>query len=72
MLLHRSQDLLGSTATRSRRGLPAVKDAGMVEAVGVSVYAPEELEALELAHAVGTGPGCLSISWTADSSASAG
>ena len=47
MLVHRSQDLLGSHGDALRRGLAAVKDAGMVEAVGVSVYAPEELEALE-------------------------
>ena len=47
MLVHRTQDLLGSHGDALRRGLAAVKDAGMVEAVGVSVYAPEELEALE-------------------------
>jgi hypothetical protein len=47
LLLHRSQELRESHGEALRRGLVAMKDAGLVDKIGVSIYAPEELDAVE-------------------------
>jgi aryl-alcohol dehydrogenase-like predicted oxidoreductase len=46
LLLHRPSDLRGSAGEDYRRALSELKNRGLVEAVGISIYAPEELETL--------------------------
>jgi aryl-alcohol dehydrogenase-like predicted oxidoreductase/RimJ/RimL family protein N-acetyltransferase len=46
LLLHRPQQLLGPEGATLFRALAALKDQGKVEKIGVSIYAPEELESL--------------------------
>jgi hypothetical protein len=46
ILLHRSGQLLGSRGEELYRGLLALRDLGYVQKIGVSIYAPEELQAL--------------------------
>jgi aryl-alcohol dehydrogenase-like predicted oxidoreductase len=46
LLLHRSQDLLGSSGAALSVALAATKSAGLVAKLGVSIYAPEELDDL--------------------------
>ena len=46
LLLHRPQQLLGSRGDALFQALLAVKDQGMVEKIGVSIYDPGELDAL--------------------------
>lgn len=46
LLLHRSQQLLGSQGATLYRALIALKDHGMVEKIGISIYSPDELDAL--------------------------
>jgi aryl-alcohol dehydrogenase-like predicted oxidoreductase len=46
LLLHRPQDLLGSSGAALSAGLAAAKSAGLVAKLGVSIYAPEELDGL--------------------------
>lgn len=44
LLLHRSQDLLEPRGAELYEALRAVKAAGWVQKIGVSIYSPEELE----------------------------
>jgi len=46
LLLHRSEQLLGSQGKVLYRALIALKDEGKVEKIGVSIYDPDELDAL--------------------------
>jgi aryl-alcohol dehydrogenase-like predicted oxidoreductase len=46
LLLHRPEQLLGPNGTELYRVLQTLKDNGQVQKVGVSIYSPEELEAL--------------------------
>ena len=46
LLLHRPQQLLGQQGATLFRALAELKDQGKVEKIGVSIYAPEELESL--------------------------
>ncbi len=46
LLLHRSQQLLGPQGEALYRALVALKDQGKVEKIGVSIYGPDELDAL--------------------------
>lgn len=46
LLLHRSEQLLESDGIALFQALQGVKDTGQVQKVGVSIYAPSELEAL--------------------------
>lgn len=46
LLLHRAQQLLGPQGDALYRALIALKDQGMVEKIGVSIYGPDELDAL--------------------------
>jgi aryl-alcohol dehydrogenase-like predicted oxidoreductase len=46
LLLHRSRDLCESRGKVLYRALEAVRDQGLVEKIGVSIYDPEELDAL--------------------------
>lgn len=46
LLLHRPQQLLGTQGAALYGALCALKDQGKVEKIGVSIYAPEELDAL--------------------------
>ena len=48
LLLHRPAELLGAKGGALCAALVALKDRGLVEKIGVSVYGPEELEALNL------------------------
>lgn len=44
LLLHRSQQLVGSTGIPIIQALESLKASGCVEKIGVSIYAPDELE----------------------------
>jgi aryl-alcohol dehydrogenase-like predicted oxidoreductase len=44
LLLHRSEDLSGSKGGQLIQALADLKDAGVVQKVGVSIYSPDELE----------------------------
>lgn len=44
LLLHRSADLDGPAGEALREGLLAVREAGLVERIGLSIYEPEELD----------------------------
>jgi aryl-alcohol dehydrogenase-like predicted oxidoreductase len=46
LLLHRPQELLGDHGQILYRALGAVKEQGLVAKIGVSIYGPEELDAL--------------------------
>lgn len=46
LLLHRSQDLLGLQGKDLYRALVSIKEQGVVEKIGVSIYAPAELDTL--------------------------
>ena len=46
LLLHRSEQLLGPNGTALYRALQSVKDSGRVQKVGVSIYAPSQLDVL--------------------------
>jgi aryl-alcohol dehydrogenase-like predicted oxidoreductase len=46
LLLHRPVQLLGPSGVELYQALLALKEAGLVEKVGVSVYSPDELAAL--------------------------
>ncbi len=46
LLLHRSQQLLGPQGDALYQALVALKDQGKVEKIGVSIYGPDELDAL--------------------------
>jgi len=44
LLVHRSQQLLGRQGAALQKALDALKSQSMVEKIGVSIYAPEELD----------------------------
>lgn len=46
LLLHRPQQLFGSQGNALYQALVAIKEQGKVEKIGVSIYGPEELDAL--------------------------
>jgi hypothetical protein len=46
LLLHRPMDLLGSNGPELFKAICALKERSVVEKIGASVYAPQELEAL--------------------------
>ena len=46
LLLHRSEDLLGSNGELLYRALLELKDTGQVPKLGVSIYSPQELDAI--------------------------
>lgn len=46
LLLHRSEQLLGKDGKALYQALQGLKEAGQVQKVGVSIYAPSELDAL--------------------------
>jgi len=46
LLLHRAPDLLGPFGGELRDTMVSIKDEGLVENIGVSIYSPEELEAI--------------------------
>jgi aryl-alcohol dehydrogenase-like predicted oxidoreductase len=46
LLLHRPQQLLGTSGKALYQTLQVLKETGLVQKVGISVYAPRELEAL--------------------------
>ena len=45
LLLHRSQDLVGAVGRPMVKALARLKDEGVVKKIGVSIYAPKELDA---------------------------
>lgn len=47
LLMHRSADLLGPAGSEIAVGMAELRDRGLVGKVGVSIYDPEELDALE-------------------------
>jgi len=44
LLLHRSEDLLASQSRQLIQALADLKDVGIVQKIGVSIYSPDELE----------------------------
>ncbi len=46
LLLHQSEQLLGSNGAALYQALQALKESGQVQKVGVSIYSPSELDAL--------------------------
>ena len=46
LLLHRSEQLLGSNCLELYQALQALKDNGQVQKIGISIYSPTELDAL--------------------------
>lgn len=46
LLLHRPQQLLGPQGSALYRALVAIKDQGKVEKIGISIYEPDELDAI--------------------------
>jgi aryl-alcohol dehydrogenase-like predicted oxidoreductase len=46
LMLHAPDDLLGPHGLAISRGLQRVRDAGLTEKIGLSVYSPEQLDAL--------------------------
>ena len=46
LLLHRSEQLLGPKGKELYQALQSVKDSGRVQKVGISIYAPSELESI--------------------------
>jgi aryl-alcohol dehydrogenase-like predicted oxidoreductase len=47
LLLHRSSDALGDRGGELLAALNAIRESGLVDRIGVSVYSPDDLEALE-------------------------
>ena len=47
LLLHKSEDLLGPNGRELYRALDSLKEKGLVKKIGVSIYSPNELEALK-------------------------
>ena len=47
LLLHKSEDLLGPDGPELYRALGSLKEKGLVKKIGVSIYSPNELEALK-------------------------
>ena len=47
LLLHRSEELLGSNGQELYKALNLLKERGLVKKIGVSIYAPNELELLK-------------------------
>lgn len=47
VLLHRSQDLIESQSDQLYRGLVAIKRGGLAQQIGVSIYGPDQLDALD-------------------------
>ncbi len=52
LLLHRSQQLSGKRGKQIAMALEQIKSAGFVQKVGVSIYAPEELEIVTASCAI--------------------
>lgn len=52
LLLHRSDDLLGSNGAILWHALEELRDVGFVQKIGVSVYAPSEIEAVSSLYKV--------------------
>jgi aryl-alcohol dehydrogenase-like predicted oxidoreductase len=46
LLLHRPQQLLGSQGEALYKALVAIREQGKVEKIGISIYSPDELDAL--------------------------
>ena len=46
-LLHKPEDLLGTDGPELYRALDSLKEKGLVKKIGVSIYSPNELEALK-------------------------
>lgn len=46
LLLHKSEDLLGPDGPELYRSLDSLKEKGLVKKIGVSIYSPNELDAL--------------------------
>ena len=46
LLLHRSQQLLGPQGEALYKALVAIREQGKVEKIGISIYSPDELDAL--------------------------
>jgi aryl-alcohol dehydrogenase-like predicted oxidoreductase len=46
LLLHRSEQLLGSSGVALYHALQALKEAGQVQKLGISIYSPAELDVL--------------------------
>ena len=46
-LLHKSEDLLGPDGPELYRALGSLKEKGLVKKIGISIYSPNELEALK-------------------------
>jgi aryl-alcohol dehydrogenase-like predicted oxidoreductase len=46
LLLHRSQQLLGPQGEALYKALVAIREEGKVEKIGISIYSPDELDAL--------------------------
>jgi aryl-alcohol dehydrogenase-like predicted oxidoreductase len=47
LLLHKSEDLLGPSGRELYRALDSLKEKGLVKKIGISIYSPNELEALK-------------------------
>ena len=47
LLLHKSEDLLGPNGREIYRALDSLKEKGLVKKIGISIYSPNELEALK-------------------------
>lgn len=47
LLLHKSEDLLGPNGCELYRALDSLKEKGLVKKIGISIYSPNELEALK-------------------------
>lgn len=47
LLLHKSEDLLGPNGRELYRALDSLKEKGLVMKIGLSIYSPNELEALK-------------------------
>lgn len=47
LLLHKSEDLLGPNAREIYQALDSLKEKGLVKKIGISIYSPNELEALK-------------------------
>ncbi len=47
LLLHKSEDLLGPNGREIYRALDLLKEKGLVKKIGISIYSPNELEALK-------------------------
>ncbi len=47
LLFHKSQDLLGPNGRELYRAIDSLKEKGLVKKIGISIYSPNELEALK-------------------------